>query len=168
MFGPWFWWALLGLILIGAETFIPGLAIIFFGLGALATAILCALPIFASSPAFQALFWTVSSLASIVFLRKPFKRLLKGSAFYREGEAEVDTVAGETAVVTDRIRPELPGRVHFRGTSWKAVAYLESMDPGDTVRVVSREGLSLVVTRDFLDPEGPTLIEGVNSKEDAR
>lgn len=166
MFGPWFWWALLGLILIGAETFIPGLAIIFFGLGALATALLSTLPLFSSSPALQALFWTASSLASLVFLRRPFKRLLKGSAFYREGEAKVDTVAGETAVVTDHISPDHPGRVHFRGTSWMAVAYLESLDPGITVRVVSREGLSLVVTRDFLDQESPALPDGANLKED--
>ena len=38
MLEPWFLWALLGILLVGAETFIPGLAIIFFGLGALATA----------------------------------------------------------------------------------------------------------------------------------
>ncbi|MGB4586752.1 MAG: NfeD family protein [Rectinemataceae bacterium] len=168
MFGPWFWWALLGLILIGAETFIPGLAIIFFGLGALATAMLCVFPFFASSPAFQALFWTATSLASLIFLRKPFKRLLKGSAFYRDGESKVDTVAGETAVVTDRIRPDYPGRVHFRGTSWKAVAYLESLDPGETVRVVSREGLNLIVTRDFLDPENLAIPDSSNFKEDTR
>ncbi len=166
MFGPWFWWTLLGLILIGAETFIPGLAIIFFGFGALATALLCVLPGFSSNPAIQALFWTASSLASLILLRKPFKRLLKGTAFYREGNEEVDTVSGESAIVTDRISPDQPGRVHFRGTSWKAVAYLESLDPGETVRVVSREGLSLVVTRDFLDPESPALADEVSLKED--
>lgn len=139
MFGPWFWWALLGIALVGAETFIPGIAIIFFGLGAIATSILCALPPFASSPAIQALFWTVSSLMSLILLRKRFKRLLKGTAFYREGE-EIESLSGEAAEVTERIGPDSPGR---------------------TVRVVSREGLSLVVTKDFLDPneEGPRLLD---------
>lgn len=152
MFGPWFWWALLGLALVGAETFIPGIAIIFFGLGAIATSILCVLPPFASSPAIQALFWTASSLMSLIFLRKRFKRLLKGTAFYREGE-EIESLSGEAAEVTERIGPDSPGRVRFHGTSWKAVSYLETLEPGRTVRVVSREGLSLVVTKDFLDPD---------------
>jgi membrane protein implicated in regulation of membrane protease activity len=156
MFGPWFWWAVVGLLLIGAETFIPGLAIIFFGMGAVVTSLLCLLPPFAADPAAQALFWTGSSLFLLALLRKTFMRLLKGSVFYRVPKDEVDGIAGELAVVTERIHPEEPGRVKFRGTSWKAVAYLESFEPGDSVRVISREGLALVVTRDFLQsPPAP-------------
>lgn len=168
MLEPWFLWALLGILLVGAETFIPGLAIIFFGLGALATALLCALPAGAASPAAQAVFWTLSSLLSLVLLRKRFKRLLKGTIFYRQGEDEVDGLAGEAAVVLERVSQDSPGRVRFRGTSWKAVAYLESFEPGETVRVVSREGLALVVTRDFLSPPGdrPAIDQETSPKED--
>lgn len=155
MFGPWFWWAALGLALILLETFTPGLAVIFFGLGAIATSLLCLVPPFAASPALQALFWTAASLGALALLRKPLMRLLKGSVFYRVPEEEVDGLAGELAEVTEPIGPDAPGRVHFRGTSWKAVAYMESFAPGAHVRVVSREGLSLVVTKDFLEaPEG--------------
>lgn len=168
MLEPWFLWALLGLVLVGAETFIPGLAIIFFGLGAFATSLLCALPPIASNPAVQAAFWTVSSLLSLVFLRKRFKRLLKGTVFYRGGEGEVDGIAGEAATVLERVAQDDPGRVRFRGTSWKAIAYLESFEPGETVRVVSREGLALVVTRDFLSPPGdrPAIDNTAEAKED--
>jgi len=168
MLEPWFLWALLGILLVGAETFIPGLAIIFFGLGALATALLCALPAVAASPAAQAVFWTLSSLLSLVLLRKRFKRLLKGTIFYRQGEDEVDSLSGEAAVVLERVSQDSPGRVRFRGTSWKAVAYLESFEPGETVRVVSREGLALVVTRDFLSPPGggPAIDQAESPKED--
>ncbi len=152
VFDAWFWWAVLGLVLVGAETFIPGLAVIFFGLGAFATALLCAIPPFAANSALQGLFWTVASVASLVLLRRKFKKFLRGTVFYRGEDEEVDTLAGEEATVTEAISPDSPGRVRFRGTSWKALAYLESFAPGDVVRVVSREGLALVVTRDFLAP----------------
>jgi membrane protein implicated in regulation of membrane protease activity len=155
MFGPWFWWAIAGLVLIGAETFIPGLAVIFFGLGAVVTSLLCLVPPFAASPALQAIVWTLSSLASLALLRKTLMRLLKGSVFYRIPEEEVDSLLGELALVSERIRPEEPGRVRFRGTSWKAIAYMESFEPGDEVRIMSREGLALVVTKDFLGQPKP-------------
>ncbi|HOX33969.1 MAG TPA: NfeD family protein [Spirochaetales bacterium] len=160
MFGAWFWWAAAGLVLVCAETFIPGLAVIFFGLGALATSLLCLVPPFAASPALQALFWTASSLASLALLRRPLMRILRGSVFYRIPEEEVDPLEGEPAIVTERVGPEEPGRVRFRGTSWKALAYLETLEPGEEVRVVSREGLALVVTKDFLDPSGESEAAG--------
>lgn len=164
MMDPWFWWAVLGLVLIGVETFVPGLSVIFFGLGALATALLCAIPPFAAAPALQALFWTAASLAAFFSLRKRLKRLLKGTIFLRDKDGQVDGVAGEAAEVIERIGPDRPGRVHFRGTSWKALAYLEAFEPGETVRVVGREGLALVVTRDFLaaDAERAALAEDPN------
>ncbi len=166
MFGPWFWWAVAGLLLIGAETFIPGLAIIFFGMGAIVTSLLCLLPPFAAAPAVQALFWTGSSVFFLAILRKTFMRLLKGSIFYRVPADEVDGIAGELAAVTERIRPDDPGRVKFRGTSWKAIAYMESFEPGDSVRVMSREGLALVVTKDFL--QSPALPAAAGGEQSPR
>jgi membrane protein implicated in regulation of membrane protease activity len=149
--GPWFWWALLGLLLVGAETFLPGLTIIFFGFGALATALLSLLPFIAARPGLQALLWTAASVASLFLLRRRFKELLRGTAFYRpDDDRPIDGVAGEEATVIEAIGPDAPGRVHFRGTSWKALAYEESFEPGATVRVAGRDGLSLVVTADYL------------------
>lgn len=164
MFGAWFWWSLLGVLLIGAETFIPGLAIIFFGLGALATALVSLVPGLSGAYGLQALIWTVASIGSLVLLRKKFKELLAGTAFYRSpDEGPVDALAGEEAEVIERIADGTPGRVHFRGTSWKAVAYDESFEPGAKVRVAGRDGLALVVTHDYLAPP-----DGVESLPDPR
>jgi len=50
------------------------------------------------------------------------------------------------ATVSKTIRPPFAGRVHFRGTWWNAVCQSSTtLNPGDLVRVVDREGITLIV-----------------------
>ena len=63
---PIFVWAVIGLLFVGFEFFVPGLVIIFFGIGGLITSLLSAvLPGLKSSVAFQILIWLGASGLSL-------------------------------------------------------------------------------------------------------
>jgi membrane protein implicated in regulation of membrane protease activity len=54
---------------------------------------------------------------------------------------------GQTAYTLTAIEPGLVGRVSIRGESWRAVA-TEAIPQGAPVRVMSIDGLTLVVRKD--------------------
>ncbi len=141
-------WVLLGLLLVGAEFLIPGFVIFFFGAGALVTGALTALiPGLKSSLVLQILLWLATSAAALFSLRKYFAKAFKGKLLKKDGE---DEFVGRQAVVYETIRPDRPGRVRFQGTTWTAVSYSESFEPEETVEILSKENLTLVVTKSIL------------------
>ncbi len=141
-------WAVLGLLFILSEFFIPGFVIFFFGAGALLTTLLTALlPGLNSRLPLQILIWLASSGLALAFLRKYFSRIFKGSML----ESEEDKYGGEKARVVEAISPENPGRISFKGTTWKAVSYDESFKEGDTVEILKHEGMVFVVTGSILE-----------------
>jgi len=147
---PAFWWALIGLVFVGAELFLPGLVIIFFGIGALFTALLSAiLPPVSRSLLLQVLACLAGTGLSFAFLRKHLARVFQGRTITEEG-AEI---IGKRVLVTERITPEAPGRVRLEGTSWAAASYSESFEPGEAVEILKQEGLTLYVTRSIMEPE---------------
>lgn len=145
-----FLWALLGLLMIGAEFFVPGLVIVFFGIGALITAGLSSVvPGLNKSVVLQVLAWLAATGLSFTFLRRHLSRVFRGKVITDEGTS----ATGKKALVTERITPETHGRVRFEGTSWAAASYTETFDPGETVEILRQEGLILYVTRSILDSD---------------
>ena len=145
---PAFVWAVAGLVLLAAEFLVPGFVIFFFGVGALTTAVASLLlPPVAGSLALQGVVWAVGSILSLRFLRRRFSRIFRGGT----AESPATEDLGESVVVTERIAPDEPGRVRYRGTSWKAISHTESFEPGDRAQIVHEEGLTLIVTSPFLD-----------------
>ncbi|MBA7550040.1 hypothetical protein ES705_42546 [subsurface metagenome] len=113
MFSAVFFWALLGLLLIGSEMIIPGFTIFFFGLGGLLTSLLTAvIPGLSSNFGFQGLIWAGSSILSFIFLRKHFKKVLKGTIIYKDSISYKDI--GKKAEVIEEITPEKAGRIKFQ------------------------------------------------------
>ena len=109
-------WILLGFLLLVCELLTPGaFFLIFFGLGAIATGLLVMgdllQPAWLQWAAFSAL-----SLLSLLLLRKPLLRRIRGS---RDAQ-DVDSLAGETAIVLDDIPPGSVGRAELRGSVWQA------------------------------------------------
>jgi membrane protein implicated in regulation of membrane protease activity len=156
-FNPPFLWILLGLLLIASEMIIPGFTIFFFGTGAIITGILSGIiPGISDSFAFQGLIWISSSILSFTFFRKKFARIFRGSILNKE----IDSDVGHTAKVIEAISPEKPGRVRYQGTSWKALSYTESFDPGETVDIVKEENLTFIVSRAILEDNNYYIEEG--------
>jgi inner membrane protein len=147
-FNPIFIWAVIGLIFVGAEFFVPGVVIVFFGLGALLTSILSGLiPGLKHSMALQIILWLASSSLSLAFLRKYLSQVFRGKMVTTDGSEP----SGKIAEVTESISPENPGRVHFQGTTWKATSFTESFQPGEKVEILKVDGLSLIVTKSIMD-----------------
>ncbi len=154
---PPFLWALLGLLLIASEMIIPGFVIFFFGTGAIITGILSAIiPGLSGNFALQGLIWILSSILSFSFFRKKFARIFRGTILNRE----IDSDVGRSAEVIEAISPDKPGRVRYQGTSWKAISYTETFEPGTKVDIVKEENLTFIVSRTILEDKNKYLEEG--------
>jgi len=149
-----FFWAVVGLLLVLSEFVAPGLVIIFFGLGALLNAGLTLLPTpLALSVPWQVGSWLALSALSFIFLRRRFSRIFRGEG----AQTDEREFLGQTAEVIESIGPDHPGRIHFAGSSWKALAFDEDFVPGAPVTIIKKEGLTLYVTASI---GKPTLPEG--------
>ncbi len=147
---PSFYWALLGLLLIAAEMFLPGFVIFFFGSGAIITGFLSILiPGVSGSFTAQGIIWMVSSLLTLGFFRKKFAKIFKGTILNKE----ISTNVGQSAEVIEAIAPDKPGRVRYHGTSWRAVSYTESFEPGAKVDIIKEDNLTFIVSGTILDED---------------
>ena len=158
------YWVILGLLLIGSEFLAPGFVIFFFGAGAIFTgAISWLIPGIGSSFTAQAVIWITSSSISLAALRRYFKPIFSGKFLSRGAEDRAPI--GEHCTVIERIDPEQSGRVRYHGTSWTAISYDETLEPGESVEIMRKEEMTFVVTRsimeemDELDKSGGSMSE---------
>lgn len=133
-------WFLVGLGLLILELIIPGLVIIFFGVGAWITALTSA--IFDTSLNFQIAIFLVTSLLGLVLLRNFVKRRFF-SKKDEEIEEQLEEFIGHKAMVIADFKNGT-GQIEFKGTRWKA----ESDTPlkkGDYVLIDKKDSLTLHV-----------------------
>jgi len=113
----WWLWAFLGLFLLGSEIVTPGgFYMLFFGIGALVVGALVGLGMIHSEWMSWLLF-SVFSVASLVILRPPLRRLMTAD---RGNVSSVETMGGETAIVLDDLPPGATGKAECRGSTWNA------------------------------------------------
>lgn len=139
-------WAIVGIVLIFFEFFIPGLVIAFFGVGALITAFTSWLGI---SPTLelQLLVFIVSSLLLLILLRKIVKRTFLGRAKGEDTERDFNIDIGKIVPVIEFIQPgEVGGKVKYQGSNWPAKAS-EPIPPGESVKIIGRENITLIVEK---------------------
>jgi membrane protein implicated in regulation of membrane protease activity len=136
----WWYWLVLGLVLIAAEMASSGgFYIIFFGVAAVIVAPLAAMELSAVG---QWLLFSVLSVASLIFFRNPLMRALNLGA----GAADIDTLTGETGTALEDISAGAAGRVELRGTTWSARnAGSTPLARGHRCVVVRAERLTLLV-----------------------
>jgi len=134
-------WFVLGLFLLLAELALPGLIVIFFGVGAWLTAL--AYLLFALSFNAQLVVFIGASILNLVALRR---LLLHKWSFPQYSRNELsEEFIGKNCIVTENIIPgPSGGKVFFRGTTWTAKANT-SIPVGDTVRIRSKESIILFV-----------------------
>lgn len=143
----WLTWAILGLALMGFEMITPSFFIIWFGIGALAAALMAGLGF---SLVVQLLAFLISTVLLLSFTRK-FAAKVKGN----ETKTGYAAVIGKTAVVTKRISAQTgTGLVKVLGEEWSALAETDrDIGPGEKVEVVGVTGVRLLV-RPFKDSVG--------------
>lgn len=138
-------WFIVGIILMLMEMAVPGLVIIFFGIGAIVVSLICMV----ASPSLtvQLIIFIVVSSLSLALLRSWFKTRFFSSTDGMTGDPTVlDEFTGKTAVAETAILPGMPGRVEFKGTHWKAESDQE-IAAGEVVVVLEKDNITLKVTK---------------------
>jgi membrane protein implicated in regulation of membrane protease activity len=135
----WWVWVTCGFGLLIFEMLTPGGPFaLFIGIGALVTGVAVSLGL---PPDWtQWTLFTVSSVASLIFLRGPLKARfnLKGSS------RPVDSIVGTEAVLLEDVGQGQVGKAELRGTTWNARADGgRTLAKGQRCRVSRVEGLTL-------------------------
>ena len=142
-------WFLLGIAFLVLEASAPGLFLLFFGFGAWGAALAALTGV---DLAGQVLTFIVLSLGSLLSLRNKLKQLIAARTG-RSQETEDPVVAagylGREVTVISEFNSGRPALVEFNGSNWQARSEGEPLRQGDRVRIVGREGLTLVVTKNF-------------------
>lgn len=134
-------WFLIGLGLLLLELALPGLVVLFFGIGAWITSLCHA--IFDINLNLQILIFLVSSLILLVLLR----RFLKKKFFDRKKDEMADQLEefiGKKAKVISDFKNG-SGQVEFKGTRWTAECDAD-LKAGDSVTITKKDSLTLFVT----------------------
>ena len=131
-------WFLVGLVLMISEFIIPGLIIIFFGIGAW----MVALVLLAIDLKFilQILIFILGSFASLFLLRNKFTVQKDKVVDFK------DDFIGKTARVQQGFSKGEFGRVFFKGTSWKAETTSDKpITEGTYVKIIGYNSIVLKV-----------------------
>ncbi|MCK4766297.1 MAG: NfeD family protein [Candidatus Aminicenantes bacterium] len=139
-------WAILGVVLIFVEFFIPGLVIAFFGVGALVTGLTTWIGL-SSSLTMQMLVFITSSILLLVFLRKYVKRVFLGKSQTKDRYTNFNIELGKIVPVLEFIQPgEVGGKVRYQGSNWSARAD-DPIAPGESVKIIGRDNITLIVKK---------------------
>jgi len=146
-FNPTTVWFLLGLILALLEFAIPGVILVFFGIGAWVVAASTYLGLTGSIESQVLLF----SIASIVLLFS-LRRWIKGKFYGHVSDVQdltqnLNEFIGKKVLVIKDVIPEKPGgKVEFKGSTWNAVSD-EYIKNGDWVTIIETDGITLKIKR---------------------
>ncbi len=133
-------WFLIGLSCVIAEFSLPGVIIVFFGAGAWVVAIMTYF--MDINVTLQVSVFTVTSIMALILLRKKFISPSDES----ENSDVADEFIGKIAVVKEPVIKGKPGRVMFKGATWKAETTSdEVLNEGCRVKIVGQESIWLYV-----------------------
>lgn len=140
----WWYWMLLGIVLLGAEMLTPGgFYILFFGLAALIVGSLTGLG-FTQAEWLQWLLFSGVAILSLVVFRGPLL------AWIRTKDKEmpiVDSMVGESAILLEDLAPGGTVKAELRGTTWTAHnAGPALLKKGQRCKVERVEGLTLWIS----------------------
>jgi membrane-bound ClpP family serine protease len=140
-------WFLLGLALIFLEFVVPGVILVFFGIGAWAAALTSYIGLTASLQS-QLLVFGTTSVLLLVVLRK----WIKGKFYGHVGDVQdqtknIDEFNGQTVVVLQDVIPnKTGGAVEFKGARWRAVSD-EPIKNGEMAIITGVDGIILQVRK---------------------
>jgi inner membrane protein len=138
-------WLILGIVLVAAEFAVPGLVVVFLGLGALVVAALGAAGI-VSTPLAAGGIWAGVSLGLTLTLRGAAVKFLPSESSRKEVDEDLeseDTIVDVLVAITSE---NSEGRIRSGGTTWAARALDEPIAAGSKARLMYREGLVWVVS----------------------
>lgn len=136
-------WIVAGAVLIVLELIVPGMVLVFLGVGALLVAFLVWLGLVQTWVA-SITIWFIASLVLLLVLRGFFQRFMSGEAETQSTDEDFDAY-GEVVDVVEAIGPGKEGRIRYRGTTWQAACYDNTLEAGTKAQIVCRENLLWIV-----------------------
>lgn len=160
--GNWFWilWTILGAVLIVAEIFTSGFVLLWFGIGALAAALLAIVGV--DSLALQFLVFAVVSSGLTAASRTIFVNYFSREKTGQSLRSGVDALPGKVGTVVSSSRGALQeGAVKVFGSTWTAypASGEDPLEAGERVCVDRVEGASIYVKRIGTEPDWRAKIE---------
>jgi membrane protein implicated in regulation of membrane protease activity len=146
-FNPIIVWFLLGLILALLEFAVPGVILIFFGVGAWIVAVSTYLG-FTGSIESQVLLFSITSIVLLASLRRWIKGKFYGHVSdVQDPTQNLNEFIGKRVVVIKDIIPGKPGgKVEFKGATWSAVSD-EHIKNGEWAIITEIDGITLNIKR---------------------
>ena len=139
----WIWFGA-GALLMLTEFLIPGLVVVFLGLGAMLVAVGRWLHLLEGEiSSFTA--WFIISLALVISLRQLLSRFVPAETSYQSPEEDLNA-QGTVVEVLDAVDDQHSvGRIRFQGSSWPATCLEGRIASGDKARLLYRDNLVWVV-----------------------
>jgi membrane protein implicated in regulation of membrane protease activity len=138
------YWLIGGAVLILLEFLVPGLVVVFLGLGALLTGGVLYLG-WISEPVALLAFFAFSSILMLATLRRLIMRFYPSDSERVEAD-EDKLLIGQKATAISTIYPsDYSGRIRFSGTTWSARSERGEIAEGTGVVIVGRENINFVV-----------------------
>ena len=133
-------WFLIGLVMLVFEFFIPGLIILFFGIGSWMASI--GVLIMPDMPLnVQLAIFLFSSILSLIFLRNSLKKWLGHSE--KDDGSKIEEFVGHQCIADSNFENG-EGTVIFKGAVWKALSNIK-IKKGDAVIIKSIDSIRLNV-----------------------
>ena len=144
----WIVWMIIAALLIGAEVLTPGFFLLWFGIGALAAALLALIGV--TSMAAQVLVFLIVSVVLLIASRTIFERFLSRPSSPSELKTGMDTMIGLVGIVVEPSQGTLrQAAVKVYGSVWTAFP-IEGEKPlteGESVAIERVEGNNIYVCR---------------------
>lgn len=139
----WIWFGA-GALLIMTEFLIPGLVVMFLGLGAMLVALGRWLHLLEGEMAsFTA--WFIISLVLIISLRQLLARFVPAEISYQSPDEDLNAQGTVVEVLKAVDGGHNDGRIRFQGSSWPATCLEGSIASGNKARLLYRDNLVWVV-----------------------
>lgn len=137
----WWYWIFLGLALAGAEMLSPGgFYLLFFGIASIIVGALAGMEV-VTAAWLQWLLFSGLAVLSLLLLRGPLLRMAQSRP-----AQEMDSMVGETAVLSEDLPPGHTGKAELRGSTWSVRNVGRSpLSIGEQVTVTKVDGLTLWV-----------------------
>lgn len=138
---PWIW-IVGGILLMISEFVVPGMFVVFIGLGVTITGIVSIF--FHLTMGEKMLLLTSISIISILFGAAFLKNFFP-SEVHSESLVKDEFRNEIVTVVEDILVNQKGGRIRYQGTEWDALTSTRRISKGDRVRILRRDNLTFIV-----------------------
>jgi len=139
-------WLIGGSTLVLLEFLIPGLVVIFLGLGALITSGLLYLG-YLRDPWLAIACFGVSSVLMLATIRKMVLRFYPSLSEKVETDEEVLIVGQKAQAISTLTAHDYSGRVKYSGTTWPARSEAGEIVEGEAVEIIGQDNINLIVRK---------------------